>query len=433
MQFFRQKWARMSRKKKLLAGVLILGLGVSAVWANEARNSNLAGVPVTTALAEMKPLQDNVFATGRVRLVAKQEFYSYEETTVKEIDVNPGDAVHQGQVLGLLDAGDLEDKLSNARANYAVQQSNLESALNPRSEEIAQLRADYDKAGADYRNAQKKYQRTKQLFDQAAVSAQELETAELELIAGETAYKNAEARLKLKESGPTGPELASLKAQVEQARIQTELAQRQLDRTTLTAEMDGVVIAVEVAAGDHINPGTRLVTIGNTDKVEVTAGVSEADSGRLRTGQPVKVTAAALPDREYTGVLHSVSPGALVETGNQGSQIEVPVIVLITGDSAGLRPGYTVDLSITTVDLEETLVVPYEAVVEKDGQRKVYVVENGVAKEKTVETGLDIELYTEIKSGLREGETVVVNPGGLIMDGARVSAINSAPAAGRTS
>lgn len=431
MQFLRQKWAKMPRKK-LLAGVLILGLVASVAWANVKRNANPGGMPVTTALAEMKPLQDNVFATGRVRLVEKQEFYSYEETTVKEINVNPGDVVHKGQVLGLLDAGDLEDKLSNARANYAVQQSNLESALNPRAEEIAQLRADYNKAGADYRNAQKKYQRTKQLYDQAAVSAQELETAELELIAGETAYKNAEARLKIKESGPTGPELASLKAQVEQARIQTELAQRQLARTTLTAEMDGVVIAVEVAAGDHINPGTRLVTIGNTDKVEVTAGVSEADSGRLKTGQPVKVAAAALPDREYTGVLHSVSPGALVETGNQGSQIEVPVIVRITGDSAGLRPGYTVDLAITTVDLEEALVVPYEAVVEKDGQRKVYVVENGFAKGKTVETGLDIELYTEIKSGLREGETVVVSPGAL-MDGARVSVLNNAPGAGGTS
>lgn len=431
MQFLKQKFAKMSWKK-LLVGVLILGLVASVVWVNVKRNSKPAGIPVRTAQAEIKPVQDNVFATGRVRLVEKQEFYSYEETTVKKINVNPGDMVHNGQVLGLLDAGDLEDKLSNAKANYAVQQSNLENALNPRPEEIAQLRADYNKAGADYQNAQKKFARTKQLFDQDAVSNQELETAELELIAKETEYKNAGARLKIEESGPTGPELASLKAQVEQARIQMELAQRDLDRNTLTAEMDGVVIAVEVADGDHINPGTRLITIGNTDKVEVTAGVSEADSGRLKTGQQVKVTAAALPDREYAGVLRSVSPGALVETENQGSQIEVPVIVSITGDCDGLRTGYTVDLTITTVDLEKALVVPYEAVVEKDGKRKVYVVENDTAREKIVETGLDIELYTEIKSGLQEGDTVVVSPGELLMDGAKVSALNNMPPAGGT-
>lgn len=431
MQLLKQTYAKMSRKK-LLAGALVIGLVVSVAAFNIIKNMKPSGIPVKVAQAEIKPVQDNVFATGRVRLVEKQEFYSYEETTVKEINVSPGEIVHKGQVLGLLDAGDLEDKLSNAKANYAVQLSNLESALNPRPEEIAQLKADYNKAEASYQNAQKNYARIKQLHDQDAVSTQELELAELELIAKETEYKNAESRLKIKTSGPTGPELTSLEAQVEQARIQMELAQRQLDRTTLTATMDGFVIAVEVAEGDHINPGTRLITIGNTDKVEVTAGVSEADSGRLKTGQPVKVTAAALPDREYTGILHSVSPGALVKTGNQGSQIEVPVIVRITGNADGLRTGYTVDLTITTVDIEKALVVPYEAVVENDGKRVVYVVENDTAREKKVETGLDIGLYTEIKSGLKEGDKVVVSPDELLTNGARVSVVNNQPAAGGT-
>ncbi|GBF33005.1 membrane fusion protein [Desulfocucumis palustris] len=428
MHFLKKKLGKMSWKK-LLAGALILGLIVSVVAINLVRNKNTAGIPVKTAKAEIKHIQDNVFATGRVRLVEKQEFYSYEETTVKEITVNPGDPVRKGQVLGLLDAGELDDQFSEAKANYAVRQSELEDALNPRQEEVDKLKADYKRAGADYKNSQKNYERTKQLFDQGAVSAQEMEAAEIDLTAKETAYVNAGASLKIKESGPTGPELASLKAQLEQARNRMELAQREFDRTTLTAEMDGVVIAVEVAEGDHVDPGTRLITIGNTDKVEVTAGVSEADSGRLKTGQKVKVTAAALPDREYTGVLQSVSPGALVEAGNQGSQIEVPVIVRITGDSEGLRTGYTVDLTITTVDRDKALVVPYEAVVEKDGQHKVFVVEKGVARERKVETGLDTELYTEIKSGLKDGDTVIVSPGN-IEDGARVSASNNVPPAG---
>lgn len=420
--------------KKLLAGALILGLIASVVILNLVRNrgSGSGGIPVKTAVAEEKPLQDNVYATGRVRLVEKQEFYSYMETTVKKINVNPGDVVHKGQVLGLLDAGDDEDKYNNARANYTVQQSNLEKALHPRAEEIAQSRADYQKAEADYNNAKKKYEREKQLYDQGAVSTQDFESAQLEMIAAESGYKNAAAALKIKESGPTGPELTSLQAQVEQARIQMELTQRQLARNTLTAEMDGMVIAVEVAEGDHIDPGTRLVTIGNMDKVEVTAGVSEADSGRLKIGQKVKVTAAALPGQEYTGELHSVSPGALEQkSGSQGSQIEVPVTVRITGDAQGLRPGYTVDLAITTVDRDKALVVPYEAVKEKDDGRIVYVVDkNNTVHIQKVKTGLDTELYTEIVSGLKKGEKVVVDPGENIKDGSKVSAINSPPPAG---
>jgi HlyD family secretion protein len=427
LQLLKQKYAKISGKK-LLVGALVIGLVVFVAAYKLLKTPS--GIPVIIAQAEIKPVQDNVFATGQVRLVEKQEFYSYEETTVKEINVIPGELVHKGQVLGLLDAGDLEDKLNNAKANYVMQLSNLENALNPRPEEIAQLQADCNKAGASYEYAQKNFARLKQLHEQGIISPQELETAELELMAKEAEYENAESRLKIKTSGPTGPELTSLKAQVEQARIQMELAQRQLDRATLTAAMDGVVIAVEVAEGDHINPGARLITIGNTDKVEVVAGVSEADSGRLKNGQPVKVTAAALPDREYTGIVHSVSPGALVKTGNQGSQIEVPLIVKITGDAEGLRTGYTVDLTITTVNIEKALVVPYEAVVEKDGKRVVYVVENDTAREKEVETGLDIDLYTEIGSGLKEGDKVVVSPDELIVDGAKVYVVNNQPAAG---
>jgi HlyD family secretion protein len=84
-------------------------------------------------------------------------------------------------------------------------------------------------------------------------------------------------------------------------------------------------------------------------------------------------------------------------------------------------------ISSDTVDMENTLVVPYEAVVEKDGQRIVFMVENGTAIERKVETGLDTELYTEIKSGLKEGETVIVNPGDFITDGARVSVLPCIP------
>lgn len=416
-------------KKKILAGTLIFILIVSVVAINLIKNRNETGIPVKTALVENKPLQDNVFASGRVRLVEKQEFYTYNETTVRKINVAPGDRVHKGQVLGLLDAADFEDKYNSAKANYIVQESNLNKAVNPRAEEVAQERAAYRKAQADYHNAQKEYDRIKYLFEQGAVSARELEQAELQLIAGETGFNNAGEKLKIVESGPTGHELEALRAQVDQARIQMELAERQLNRNILKAEMDGTVITVEVAEGDHVEPGTRLIVIGNTGQVEVSAGVSETDSGRLKIGQKAKVTAAALPDQEYTGVLQSVSPGAVVKTGNQGSQIEVPITVRIVGDAGGLRPGYTVDLAITTVDRDKALVVPYEAVVEKDGVKKVFVVENKTAKVREIKAGINTELFTEIISGLREGETVILNPGDKLKDGSLVQELKGQPPA----
>lgn len=414
--------------KKTLAGVLILGLIVSVVALNVAKSKKQAGIPVKTAKAETKPIQDNVFASGKVRLTQKQELYNYTSTTVRELFVSPGDQVHTGQVLGLLDPVDLEDKLNEAKVNFNVQESNLNKAIYPRDEEVAQERAHYQRAEADYRNAQKEYERTKALFEQGAISAKELDEAKLEMTVKETEYKSAGEGLKMKETGPTGHERNSLQAQVEQARLQVEQAEKNLNRTVLRAEMDGVVTAVEVMAGDFVQMGTRLMTIGDAGQLEVTAGVSEADSGRLKPGQKVKITAAAQPDREYDGMIQSVSPAAVAaKTAEQGSQIEVPVIVKMVGDIEGLRPGYTVDLSITAVDKESALVVPYESVMEKEGVKQVFVVENQVAKLRDVVIGVDTALFTEILSGLAEGDTVVINPGEQLKDGDRVHEITDQP------
>jgi len=421
---------RLVSRKKLIAGVLILGLIVSVVALNMARNKQQAGIPVKTVKAEIKPIQDNVFASGRVRLCAKQEFYTFTGTTVQELNVSPGDRVSKGQVLGRLNAEEIEDDYNEAKANFIAQEASLNKAIYPREEEVEQERANYLMAQADYRNAQKNYERNKLMYEQGALSAKDFDEAELDLAVKEAAYKIAEEKLRMKETGPVGHELTSLQAQIEQARYQLEQEENKLSKTVLRAEMDGVVTAVEVALGDYVQPGTRLITIGDTGQLEVTAGVSEADSGRLRPGQKVKVTTAVQPGREYTGILQSVSPGAVVaKTSERGSQVEVPVIVKIEGDTEGLRPGYTVDLSITTLDKDSALVVPYEAVVEKEGAKKVFVVENGTAKLRNVTIGVDSALATEIITGLSEGETVIVSPGEEVADGSRVNEVKNLPAA----
>lgn len=427
-------WQRLRKVsgKKVLAGVLILGLIVSVVVLNMAKNKGQAGILVKTARAESKPIQDNVFASGRVRLCAKQEFYAFTGTTVQELNVSPGDRVSEGQVLGLLNADEIEEDYNEAKASFIAQEANLNKSIYPREEEVAQERANYQRAEADYRNAQKNYERQKLLFEQGALSAKEFDEAELTLAVKEAEYKSAGERLKMTESGPVGHELTALRAQIEQARYRLGQEENRLNKTVLRAEMDGVVTAVEVALGDYVQPGTRLITIGDTEQLEVTAGVSEADSGRLQPGQKVKVTTAAQPGQEYSGTLQSVSPGAVeAQTAERGSQIEVPVIVKVDGDTEGLRPGYTVDLSIVTVDKDSALVVPYEAVVEKEGVKKVFVVENQEARLREVAIGVDTALFTEILTGLSEGETVVVSPGEELLDGSRVREVTgTVPAEG---
>lgn len=427
MQLNLQRLRNVSRKK-MIAGVLILGLAALTVGLSVVKNKNQAIVAVKTVKAEIQPIQDNVFASGRVRLRAKQEFYTFTGTTVQELNISPGDQVSKGQVLGLLNADEIEDDYNEAKANFIAQEANLNKSIYPREEEVAQERASYHRAQADYLNTQKDFERQKLLYDSGAISEKDFDEAQLELAFKEAEYNIALEKMKIMESGPVGHELTSLQAQIEQARYRLGQEENKLSKTVLRAEMDGVVTSVEVALGDYVQPGTSLMTIGDTGQLEVTAGVSEADSGRLLPGQKVTVTTAAQPGREYSGILYSVSPDAVAaKTAEKGSQVEVPVIVRINGDTEGLRPGYTVDLTITAVDRESALVVPYEAVVEKEGVKKVFVIENQVAVLREVTIGVDSALSTEILSGLAEGDTVVVSPGEELIDGSRVKEVTSLP------
>ena len=104
----------------MLAGVLVLGLIVSVVALNMVKSKKQDGIPVKTVKAEIKPIQDNVFASGRVRLCAKQEFYTFTGTTVEELSVSPGDRVSKGQVLGKLNAEEIEDDYNEAKANFII-------------------------------------------------------------------------------------------------------------------------------------------------------------------------------------------------------------------------------------------------------------------------------------------------------------------------
>ncbi|MFZ5634380.1 MAG: efflux RND transporter periplasmic adaptor subunit [Bacillota bacterium] len=417
---------KLGRRKKILAGLGLLAVVALVVGLNLARGREGDRIPVQAARAEMKEIQDSVFATGRVRLVEKQDVYAESAATVQKILVRPGDRVQKGQLLIVLDDGDLEAGLKEARAHLDQQAANYAKALAQLPLDVQKLRAEVEKAEAAFEVSRLKYERNEALYRQGAVSNQDFEAARLEYRNSEADLKTARVNLAARESGAiAGNEIRSLEAQLNAARAQYEKAEKQYNRANVKAEMDGMVFTVEVAEGDAVAARTRLLTVGNPDRLEITASISEGDSSRLKTGQRVEVKAAAAPESKFRGALASVSPGAVVKTNDRGgSSMEIPVTVNVEGDTAGLRPGYTADITIITTEKKQALVVPYEAVVEKEDNRKyVFVLENQTARLREIKAGLNTELYTEVLAGLNEGEKVVINPGEKVKDGVQVKEV----------
>lgn len=406
------------RKKPVIAAALIL-LTVSTVALNMLRNRGEEPVPVQAAAAEMKEIEDSVFATGRVQLVAKQEVYSASPSRVKKIFVKPGDKVVKGQLLILLDDDNVDAGLSEAAADLQVQEANYAKALAERPMDIEGLKAEVDRAASAVEAARAKFERYKALYGEGAVSAEEYDKAELEYKNSDADYRKAQASLAAKQSGSVFEnEIKALEAQVNSARARYDQARKEYDRVNIKSELDGIVYSVEVSEGDAVDGSKRLLTVGEPDRLEVKAGINEGDSGKLMVGQKAELKIAALPGARYSGTVIQVSPGA-VETGNDrgGTSMEIPVVIAVEGDMSGLRPGYTADVTIITTQRKTSLVVPYEAVLERDGKAYAYVIENGKAVERQIRTGLNTELYTEVLEGLAEGDRVIIKPGREIKDG----------------
>lgn len=425
---------KLGRRKKALAGVgLVILVGLAVVF-NLARGREGSQIPVHTARAEMKEIQDSVLATGRVKLVEKQDIYAGSAAKVKKIHVRPGDRVTRGQILIVLDISDVEVSMEEARANLDLQEARYAKALAELPLEIQKLRAEVDKSQAAVARAKSKFERHRALYQAGAVSAQEYEDAVIDYQSREADLKTARANLEAKESGPlAAQEIKALEAQISMARAQYEKEEMRYGRTHIKAEMNGTVFTVEVSEGEAVAAQTRLVTLGNPERLEISATVSEGDSGRLNAGQKVEIKAAALPESKFRGVLSSVSLGTVSKTNERGgTSMEIPIVVSVEGDTKGLRPGYTADLNIITTERKSALVVPYEAVVEKEGGKKsVFLLENNAAKLREIKTGLNTELYTEVLEGLKEGDRVIANPGDRIGDGAAVKEVPGAGAASR--
>ncbi|MFZ5644468.1 MAG: efflux RND transporter periplasmic adaptor subunit [Bacillota bacterium] len=423
---------KIKQRKKVFIGLGLLLLILLAVFFNLARNRADVLVPVQAAGVEQREIEDVVFATGRVNMVEKQEVYNEEIATVKKIYVRPGDRVTKGQLLISLDGDNAEGELGEARANFELQEANYQKAMARLPIDLQRSRAEVDKAGAVLAQAKSKYERYKNLYDQGAVSAQDFEAAETE-------FKNKKADLEvaradyISRSGEIQQnEIRSLEAQLNVAKAQYEKAQKKFDRYNVKADADGIVFTVEVSEGDVVASRTKLLTVGNPDRMEIEVFVSEGDSSRVKPGQRAEIAVSALPDEKFEGIVEYISAGAVLKQNEQGGKtLEVPVLININGDVSGMRPGYNADVSIITTEKKKTLTVPYEAVFKKDSNKYVFIIDDKKAKQVEVKTGLNTELHTEIIEGLKEGDRVIVSPEDKIKDGVGVKEVPTLKEASR--
>ncbi|MBN1428519.1 MAG: efflux RND transporter periplasmic adaptor subunit [Anaerolineae bacterium] len=355
--------------------------------------------------------------TGSGHLQPRQDVSLSMATTgiVATVNVEVGDTVKAGEVLVRLDDTDARQTLAKAELQVASAELNVQSAQNtldsrvfwaPNQKQVAAAEAELANAEASLADAQSLYDKVAWL---PGVSASQ---PSLNLEKATNSYDVAKANLDYLYSNKPDVQSAAIsfetaKLSLQEAQINLESAQTALDKTILKAPFAGTITTVNVAVGEAANG--VVIEMVSKGSLEAVLDIDEIDIGALEVGQSAIVTLTTWPDAQIEGQVTFIAPQANKNTGSD--VINYQVRLSLGETDLQLRAGMTTNATIMTFSLEDVLLVSNRAISADREAGKYYVnVITGQGVEKTeVTIGVNNETYSQILSGLEEGDVLLIN------------------------
>ncbi len=249
----------------------------------------------------------------------------------------------------------------------------------------------------------------------------------------ELAREQWERQKRLWETDSVGTEIQYLQARTnaEAAAAQARVLRARLDRTTVRAPVAGILDGRMVEVGSMVSPGTPIGRILDVDTVKVVAGVPERYASDIAAGAEVRVDVDALAGREYTGRVDFV--GSAVDRDSRTFEVEV----VVPNPGLGIKPGMVANVQIARRTIEGALAVPRHAVMRRENGYVAYVAretaDGPTAAARPVTLGVTRGDYVVVTDGLEPGARVVTVGQQQIAEGDRLRVTNevevSVPAA----
>ncbi|MBW7984117.1 secretion protein HlyD [Enterobacillus tribolii] len=269
------------------------------------------------------------------------------------LNVDEGDEIKEGQMLGKLDAGPYLDAMEQARANVASAKARL-SLLEAgyRDEEISQGRAEVAQRLAAYNYANSFFQRQQKLWKQRLIPENTLEDARATRDQAQAALQSAKDRLTVFLNGNRPQQIEEAQSNVLQYEAAASQALRNVVDTTLFAPSDGVVLTRAVEPGTLLNAGATVLTLSLTKPVWVRAYVGETQLGKIVPGAEMRISTDSHPDTFYRGKVGFISPSAEftpknVETPDLRTDLVYRLRIIVIDPDDALRQGMPVTLHFT--------------------------------------------------------------------------------------
>jgi len=351
-------------------------------------SSSPAAVAVSTVTIATETWPSTYEATGTVRARTSAVLSSRLMGYVREVKVQAGDRVREGQPLVTLDTRDLD--IGARRAEAAREE--VRSAVPEADSAVAAAKAHLDLA-------QVTFGRMQDLFQKKSISNQEFDEASARLKAAQSGYDMARAQR---------AQLNAKRALVDQEVRSTEVTR---SYANLLAPFAGVVVSKSVDPGSLAVPGAPLLTIEREGSYQLEALVDESRLAVIRIGQPVAITLDSL-DRTLDARVSEIVPAVDAASRAYTVKIDLPGLPALRSGVFG-RAAFP-------LGSRPLLAVPAEAVTERGQLQSVLVADNGIARTRLISTGQKVKDRVEVLSGLSAGEKLIFPAPRDLADGTRV-------------
>jgi HlyD family secretion protein len=393
------------RKRLLYGGSATGAIALAAVYfmATSAR----AGAdfdPASMATVERGTMTKSVVATGKIEPITKVEVKSKANGIIEAMRVDVGDLIVPGQVLVELDKETLAARLREARANLQAATAGLHGAEAALEKNIVEAE------GPDVQFARRAFDRAKALFADRLVAQSGLDDAQGALEVAENKQRSAKSQLVVARA-----KVSEAEANVAQSRAAVERAEEELRNATIRSPLRGMVLTRDVEIGSPVssilNMGSAaslVMTVGDIERVFVRGKVDEADVGRVRLGQPARISVETFKDRSFEGKVTQISPIGVERDNVTTFEVEVS----IDNPGSAIKANMTANAEIVLEEHPNVLIVP-EAAIVYDAQKHAFVevpdagADDG-RRRVAVTLGVGSGTRTEILSGLKAGDRVLL-------------------------
>lgn len=367
--------------RTIMASVVVLAGAAGAAWVYYNRGAEATDARPATLTTSRGNVESTVLATGLIEAQSLVSVGARTSGQIEELLVQVGDEVTSGTLIARIDSLEQQNAVKQAEAD------------------LAQIEAQIASNAAEIRLAELALDRISKLSGSKLTTADDLDSAEATLAMARAAAD-------------------SLAAQKSRAEVEVATAQLDLDRTRITAPMDGTVVAVVSDEGTTLNASSEtptIVKLAALDRMEIKAEISEADVVNVHAGQAVRFSLLGATDVEYNAVLDAVepAPSSIADSDEVSTDeaIYYNARFMVDNPDRILRIGMSANVTVVLDSVQDAVTLPLSALperVEPDGRYALPVVDaDGKPALRMVAVGIRGATDVQILSGLQDGDQVV--------------------------